>query len=498
MRTAAAVLISTLSVAAACRDTHHGDDGPDGSTGAMKIQDVQSDMMAPGTPVELKGVVVTAIDAFGDKKGDIWIEEPEGGPYSGIHVYNAPLDVVATLQLGDIVDLKGAVKDEFALASDTSGNTVTELKPASGGQIVLTKVSSGTPLAPQVVDALSIGQMSDWKARAAAWEPWEGVLIQVNNVNALGSPQQVSGSNPDMTLQNFSITGDAIVESSQAAFPMGITRNACLASVTGVLDYFFDYLVLPRTTAEVATGGSACPPPEASPSVCADGLDNDGNGFADCADNGCIVGASACRTVTTISAIQTATTPPKGGVELQDVYVVAMSKNKKNLWVQTSLTAAANQGIYVFGPGTNLDTFPVGSKVNIIGTVSEFNDSMGSETLTELKALSVTAGTAGTGTVVPVTGQTAAALSTESYESVLVTLTNVKVSTVGTSATFGVGDVTQYPAATVLKTDDDIALLNTANACYSSITGVWTYLVYENAWGFLPLTATGTAGGTCQ
>src|SRR5207249_6515043 len=69
-------------------------DAPD--TGGQKIQDVQNDMMAPGTPVTLKGVVVTAIDTFGAKTGDIWVEEPEGGAFSGVHVYKADVNVVAT------------------------------------------------------------------------------------------------------------------------------------------------------------------------------------------------------------------------------------------------------------------------------------------------------------------------------------------------------------------------------------------------------------------
>ena len=34
---------------------------------------------------------------YGDKNGDFWVEEPEGGAFSGIHVFGAPLDQVAAL-----------------------------------------------------------------------------------------------------------------------------------------------------------------------------------------------------------------------------------------------------------------------------------------------------------------------------------------------------------------------------------------------------------------
>src|SRR5262249_38652340 len=72
---------------------------------SVSIQDVQSDAMPPGTPVELHGVVVTAIDTFGGKTGDLWVEEPSGGPFSGIHVFGAPVAQVANLAVGDIVDI---------------------------------------------------------------------------------------------------------------------------------------------------------------------------------------------------------------------------------------------------------------------------------------------------------------------------------------------------------------------------------------------------------
>jgi hypothetical protein len=502
-----------------CRDSggnHMGTPDSNTSSDDVTIQEIQSDAMpacdpaVPDTCKELviKGVVVTAIDTYGAKTGDFWVQEPEGGPYSGVHVYGAPLDQVAALAVGDVVDIAGAQKAEFALSSDMSGYKMTELEPVEGGTMSVTKVSSGMPLEPQVVDALAIGRMSDFMARYAEWEKWEGVLIKVNNVSAMSADACVGSQCTDATLHKFDITGDVLVESALAPMPTpSIARGDCLASVTGVLDYFFDYQILPRRTEEIATGGSMCPPPENSPALCTDGIDNDANGFGDCNDRSCITVESSCRTVTTISAIQTASTPPAGGIALQDVYVAAISKNKKNMWVQTSLTAAANEGIYVYGPGSNLDTFPVGSRVNIIGTVDEFNDAMGTETLTEVRALSVTPSTMGNGTVVPVISQNVTDLSTEPYESVLVTLTNVKVSKVGVPCTngavppacsYGVGEITQYPGALVAKTDDDIALLTTANACYASVTGIWTYLVYENAWGFLPLTASGTGTGACQ
>lgn len=507
-----------LLATTACRGSS-GDDTvtPDSPvSGSMHIQDIQNDSMAAGTPVTLKGVIVTAIDTYGTKTGDMWIEEPAGGPFSGVHVFGVPLATVATLAVGDIVDLDGAQKDEFTymgsngVGGDTSGRSVTELKPLSGGMITVTKTGVGTVPAPVTVDALAIGQKATQAERDAEWEKWEGVLIKVTNVSANSGAACVGTACSDNTLNKFDITGGAVVESSLAAFPGfsagppvvpgTVAKGDCLASVTGVVDYFFDYLLLNTSTANVATGGTGCPVAEgASHAVCSDGIDNDGNSFADCADNGCIVGDAACRTSATITEVQTTT--PTGPIELQNVYVTGISFNKKNLWVATSLTAAPNEGIYVFrGTASSLPVLDasivVGAKVNVIGKVTEFNNDATGDTLTEISGLAVTFVAAPTTAPVPVTTQTAATLlqtaTGEPYEGVLVTLTNVKVTTIGTSANSFNTDVSQKVAATQtpFKADDDMYRFVTAdlNKCYATVTGIWSYSTFNNAYIFLPRT----------
>ncbi len=195
-----ALVVFGLVGLAACRG---GDDGgddqpkPDGNTNPLDvtIQEIQSDTMPacdPANPpscveLKIKGVVVTAIDTFGDRKGDFWVQEPGGGPFSGVQVYGAPLDQVGALQIGDVVDIAGAQKAEFALTSDTSGNKLTELEPIEGGMMTVTKTGMNMPVEPTVVDALAIGQMTDFMARAAEWEKWEGVLVKLNNVEAFSN-----------------------------------------------------------------------------------------------------------------------------------------------------------------------------------------------------------------------------------------------------------------------------------------------------------------------
>jgi hypothetical protein len=519
-------LIALVLGLVACRDSGGGDDTgtPDSNTTGsdVTIQEIQSDQMPPCEPanpaacveLKIKGVVVTAIDTFGGRTGDFWVQEPGGGPFSGVQVFGAPLDQVAALSIGDVVDISGAQKAEFALAADTSGNKLTELEPVEGGTMTVTKTGMNMPVQPQVVDALAIGQMTDFMARHAEWEKWEGVLITVNNVQAFSTQECITsmGMCNDMTYQRFDITGDVQVQSSLAAMPTDkVTFGDCFSGVTGVVGYFFDYQILPRTTAEIGTGGTSCPV-ENTMLTCEDGLDNDGNGYKDCADNGCVTASATCRATTTIEAIQTATTPPTGGIELQGVYVVAKQRvtgtqKPRNMWVSTNPTAAPSQGILVFGnTSTDLSAYAIGSRVNVIGTVKEFNDSMnmGTGTLTEISLVSHSAAT-GTGTIAAVTDQNAATLMTDAtgelYESVLVTLTNVEIKAVGDSM-YHVGQMEQ--GSTTFKYDDDIFRIaegasgDPVGTCYSSITGIWSYQVYDNVWYFLPVAAGNKVGGICN
>src|SRR5258705_7436761 len=129
MRTTSSVLFTIALGAAACRGGGGGPDGPGGGDAPpnpddTSIYDIQNPDMrvAEGTNVSIKGVVVTAIDTYGERadgtrKGNIWIEEPAGGAYSGVLVFGAPADQVANLHVGDVIDLAGAAKTEFVLTN---------------------------------------------------------------------------------------------------------------------------------------------------------------------------------------------------------------------------------------------------------------------------------------------------------------------------------------------------------------------------------------------
>lgn len=219
----------------------------------VAIQDVQGSAVPVGAAVELHGVIVTAIDTFGEVTGRIWVEEASGGPFSGIPVFGASLAQVTALSVGDQIDVAGAVKSEFHLASDTTGRSVTELVAPSGGAITLTKVGVGVVPAPALLDVQAIAQLPPAEADAER-EKWAGVLVRVTHVAATG-PIVVNPLAPDVG--QFPVTGALRVEQALAMFPSGIATGTCFDTITGVLDYLVNYNLLPRQTDEIVL--APCP-----------------------------------------------------------------------------------------------------------------------------------------------------------------------------------------------------------------------------------------------
>jgi hypothetical protein len=463
------LLCSVVAAMAACRDENTSSvDAPPGGDSApgtsTKISDVQNAAMAKGTKVTLKGVVVTAIDSFGAKTGNIYVQDPAGGPFSGILVFGGPTADVAGLAVGDIVTIDGAEKDEFALTTDTSGNTTTELKPLTGGAMTITKTGTGAAPAPAVVDAAAIAALPDKAARNAEWEKWEGVLIKVNNVLALSAPKVISGSNPDPTFQAFSITGFAKAESSLAAFPSPIAAGDCITSITGMGDYFFDYLIHPRSTADVVTGGTGCPSVQ----------------------------------VATITNIQNNTVPAGSNVKLVDVFVTA--NGGRGIWVADSLAGALNNGVYLFtGADAN---FPIGTKVNVFGTTAEFdsgNPPMGDK-LTELTSpgLTLSAAAGAAPTALPTTAGVAGDIATgEAHEGVLVSIPTLKVMSVAGTGTAAKVTLIDNNAKTILMYQDAGAFAATpvVGTCLN-VTGVMSLDTSADKRTINPRTAADLATGT--
>lgn len=460
MRLTNLALLSTglLFALFACRGGgDSGDDAPMPDappSGPVTIMQIQNEAMPVGTAVEVRGVVVTAIDTYGERTGDFFVQDPAGGAFSGIKVFAAPVDQVAALAVGDVVDITNAEKDEFALTSDTSNppRKVTELKGAAGGMMTVTKKGAGTVPAPAAVDAKAIAAMTKAE-REAEWEKWEGVLIKVTNARQHAAKRAFDNTAPGDDAYEFRITGVARVQSGLAALNDDSAFGVCYESITGIGDYFFNDLVLPRAPADIVSGGSGCNP-------------------------------------MTTSIVMTQTGTNTEVADLTNVVVTAvdlLGDKTKGYWVADNAQGALNNGVYVFTGETIPTGIAVGATINLQSAVDEFDRGsnggppMG-DTITQLVSATHTAVSTGAA-VLPLTA-TAAQVSDigatgEAYEGVYVQLLNVKV----TNANAGAGKVelTDNAGGKVIM-DNDIFEWTAplVNKCYSSLSGIMNVQIFDN------------------
>jgi hypothetical protein len=505
------VLVATLSIVFACR-SNSGDGGIDaGSNGSNgncpTIMQVQSDSMPPGTAVCLNNVVVTAVDTFGTRTGDFWVEDPAGGPFSGVLVFPpaTALSMVQALNVGDIVSISGTVKDEFALTGsngDMTGRTDTELDVPKGGALTLTKTGTGAVPAPSVVDANAIGQLFDptqaktnggGAAFNAAWEMWEGVLVTMSNVDAFGAPKSFGSGGADQF--DLDISGDARMEGALMDITASnIKVDTCMGTLTGVVDYFFEYLVYPRTAADFNTSGTGCVFENAAngSAACTDGVDNDGNGFTDCADLGCEVGTNAYLGTSCVgtsattcgcsmnvaagggaAAVQAVTGTAKTAMILNDVFVTGVGT--KGFWVaDTATTTASGHGTFVF-TGSAPPALTVGQKLSVQGLGEVFTPAGGTKTINELQDPTVVVAPTGANATAGVSVAVATATDLTNgapYAGSLVELDGHFIVTAVTTHNMTMSDGT----TTFTMSDEAFASFTgavpTANECYSKITGV--------------------------
>jgi predicted extracellular nuclease len=492
----ACALLAVATASAACRDSGNGGDidagngGIDGGDDSITIYDIKTpgSTILAGTPIDLRGVVVTAVDAHGRRTGNVYVQDVGGGAYSGISIFGGTgVDAIAP---GDIVDITGGVLDLFAgIPGDfefDEGFTLAQIKPPAGGEVVITKTSTGTVPTPEL---LAIDTFAD----PVEAEKWEGVLVEVRNVAVTVEPDQVSST--DTTLFEMEVSGPTVVSSALTSLD-GITSGTCYSSLVGIGDYFFDYKVLPRGAGDLVTGGSACPP--TTEADCTDEMDNDFDGHADCEDFDCAA-ESTCFTDATITQIQEdsiATIPTFTDKLVNIADAVVTLKTSSRIYVQEPGSSAAFSGISVYTDGPPPSLAP-GDKVTVRGRVREYF------TKTEVNLATVT--DTATDVAVPtphplVVTEINTPATLESYEGVLVTIANAKAlgtEAVGTSGNDWRVELKDGATTVVLRFSTLTQQALTMDTCYLSLTGVLDYSFDQ--WRVIPRTSADIqTGGTCN
>jgi predicted extracellular nuclease len=488
------ILLAALVVAACGGDsnnnTNNNNLAPDGgpSTGDFDVQDVQSDSMAVGTAVTLNGVVVVAIDGYGGRRGAVYVMEPGGGPFSGvvINTSTAPSGVA----VGDLVNVTGGIKDEFALNADESGQTVTQVSAPQGAGIAITKVGDGTVPVPEVLDPWRLVDPTEA-------EKWEGVLIEFKNVKVESRPFNVTQS--DDTLREMVITGPFRISSSLTELSESIDYDDCFASIVGIGDYFFNYKVLPRDSGDLVGGGTNCLPeedPAITEGVCSDNLDNDYDGFTDCEQFHCY---GECAEESTVIAVQS----DDPSVEIDDVVrlagvvITAINRDRDGFWVQDEGSTEDHNGLEVrlFGGVPVLDgSYEVGSKVDVVGVKSDY---FGATQLGNASIAFVSAASAVSRTNVD-PGQVSPLASGAVYEGQLLEFSDLPITAHDTGfGTFTVGAGFPMTVDDTLHTYDlpDSATQN----CVTHLAGVVILNTFDDRYYVAPRDASDiTFAATCE
>ncbi len=270
-------LIALAVVSSACRPEQvwQEDDVQQWVT-IYDIQEQHPDDADPalGSRVALRSVVVTAYDSNAELRfdrvergsefvcveevgytGGIVVQEIGGGPWSGVSLFNPTL-VPAYQQLGpgDLVDIRGRYL-EFCYregAGDSFCDAANIDRLTQLGDATASKVGEVAPLEPIDVSLQTLSQPN-------TAEPYEGVLVRISGrfdiapctnpaVNCCSGDYDAYGNlcigerDDRNRCQGFEITNEFY------SVPEG-TR--CLSSVTGIVAWFFDYRLSPRSRDDV-------------------------------------------------------------------------------------------------------------------------------------------------------------------------------------------------------------------------------------------------------
>ncbi len=219
------------------QDVIGSDPIPAAAVPVAKITDqTASDHPAVETVLDVEGVTVVAIyTSAGNTKRNFWVQQG-AGPWNGILVYD-DAGLYPTIAVGDVINLRDVNYTEFKFSSWT--DTVAELE--------LTDNSVIEPVSTGATPAITEVSMADLLASP---EQYEGVLIKLSDASVT-----VNSLNPDAPsdYKEYTVTdGTNSLRINDTLFDSrtGKTLSQSLTTVQGVLNYFVQYKLEPRSAAD--------------------------------------------------------------------------------------------------------------------------------------------------------------------------------------------------------------------------------------------------------
>jgi hypothetical protein len=181
------------------------------------------------TRVRLSGVIVTAVQTMGDDEGSFWVQDPLGGPYSGILIYVPPEKVgIYTVVPGESLVLNGVYKEYFDVS-----------------EVVLDTIETQTPGEEPPPTELSPGEIA---TGGTLGEAFEGVLVRVSSLT-------VVSENPDVPMDfgEFMVNGDLRIDDQLYRLTPRPPIDTSITYIIGVHHHAFaNYKLLPRSALDIA------------------------------------------------------------------------------------------------------------------------------------------------------------------------------------------------------------------------------------------------------
>jgi predicted extracellular nuclease len=222
---------------------------------ATTIYEIQTGEISVGESVQIQGIVTAANGETPDGDGSFYIQDGAGA-YNGINVISSDY----TVSRGDLVELYGEYVEYYGKSEISEPENLDIL-------------SSGNTLPEPEV--LSLSQ--------ADWEPWEGVLIQIQNVAV---------SNDDAEFGEWDVSdlsgANTMRIDNAGNYTYSPSNGDQFETITGPLNYTYDFFkIIPRDDLDIVQGS----PPDISnvsysPSVPTES--SDVTVSAEIADNGSI------------------------------------------------------------------------------------------------------------------------------------------------------------------------------------------------------------------
>ncbi len=210
--------------------------------------------------LDVTGVVVTARDDFdetGDGKsvGNLYVQDAVAAPlpYGGIEVYGpgfSPPDL--KIAAGDVVDVRGALYEEFAGPASfpfPSGETLPELASGTVGL----RFEWRAPVARSAgFDAAGVARpiLVDL-ASYATGRRWLGMLVKLEDVTVASTTASSGRFSATLSGSSVTVTNSLAPIDTFGAAGAPIAGGTHFASVTGVVMYFAGFSVAPRGASDL-------------------------------------------------------------------------------------------------------------------------------------------------------------------------------------------------------------------------------------------------------